>query len=297
MKPNKKRPTAKRTKQPETRNLPWEGTLTATALFLTALLWVSSFFPEERLWGFNHGAYFPLWLRTMVVAFGLVVFVPPINRKLQSLLKRSVVAAFDHLVMRQRYSGYLFAGAISLLAFYLLRTQTQLLGDGFQIVQRINAGSLSLHWSQPLAIWIYLTSFDLLGPIFNLDGATLYALVSYLSGVIYVVLALRMAVFLGRDSSTRLFTFLILMLMGGTQLFFGYAEHYPLLYSGLLMYLFYSLKYLRGEAKILAPLAIFIVLVPLHFSSLSLIPSLVLLFLLKGERKVTKQDFSAIASK
>ncbi|UCB52072.1 MAG: tetratricopeptide repeat protein [Candidatus Zixiibacteriota bacterium] len=291
MKSKKKDSATKGSKRPESGDALWERTAMAVALFLVALLWASSLSPENRLWGFNHWAYFPFWLRTTVVALGLIIFIPRVNRRLQGLLKQTVVAGFRSLVERRRHVGYPLVGAVSLLTFYLLRTRTDLLGDGFQILERIDAGSLTLHWSQPLAIWIYLTSFDLLHPLLDLDGAATYALISYLSGLIYVVFALRVALLMGKSSSARLFVFLILLLMGSTQLVFGYAEHYPLLCSGVLIYLFYSLKYLRGESRILVPLIILIILIPLHFSSLCLIPSVLLLFFFKEEGKDSIQVF------
>jgi|GEM_PF-374779 len=285
MKSKKKRLVTKKKNELERKLPPWESITIAFSLFLLSLLWISSFFPERRLWGIDHWAYFPLWLRTAVIILAFLVFIPKVNKKLQILFKQSVVVGFSFLTERRKQLGYLVVACASFLVFYLLRTKTHLLGDGFQILESINAGTLSVNWSQPLAIWTYLSSFDLLNQIFHLDGAAVYAIVSYLSGIIYVIFALRMAILLGKNSSTRLFMFLILILMGSTQLFFGYAEHYPLLCSGILIYLFYSLKYLRREAKILVPVIIFFILIPLHFSSLYLFPSILFLFFFNGEGK------------
>ncbi len=204
-------------------------------LVLLSVLWVAAFFPDKRLWGINHWAYFPLWLRTSVIGLGLLVFVPRINQRFQSFLRHIVVSAFSSLMQSRRHLLYLFAVVASLVSFYLFRTRIPLLGDGFQITQGLGTGVLSVNWSQPLAIWIYLTSFDLLKGVFHLDGVGAYALVSYLSGAIFVVFSLRLSTLLSKDSSTRLFVFFVLILMGSTQLFLGYAEHYPLICSGILV--------------------------------------------------------------
>jgi len=264
---------------------PWESLVVAFSLLLLLLLWVSSFFPDKRLWGINHWAYFPFWLRTIVIAFAFSIFIPKVNQGFRTFLKPSAVKSFSFLIEKQKRWGYLFIPASSLIIFYLFRTKTHLLGDGFQILDSINAGSLTPNWSQPLAIWIYLSSYHLLNNIFHLDGAGVYAWVSYLSGILYVIFALRMAAFLGKSTSTRLFVFLILMGMGSIELFFGYAEHYPLLCSGILIYLFYSLKYLKGEIKIWVPSIIFCILLPFHFSSLYLLPSILFLFLFSRDQK------------
>lgn len=263
----------------------WENAAIAFALLLLLLLWVTALFPEKRLWGINHWAYFPLWLRTVVIAPAFFMFIPPLNKKLQAFFKTNVVRGFSFLVERRKPLGYLFMSIVSLLIFCLFRTKTHFLGDGIQLIAKINAGTLSFEWSQPLAVWIYQSSYDLFNRIFNLDGATVYALLSYLSGMIYVIFALRMAILLGKSSSARLFIFLILILMGSSQLFFGYAENYPLFYCGILIYLFYSLKYLRGETKIMVPTVIFLLLLPMHFFSLYLFPSILFLFLFREEEK------------
>ncbi len=247
-------------------------------MLLLFLLWISSFFPEQRLWGINHWAYFPLWLRTAVIATALGLFIPEVNLRVRNFLTLTVVEAFSSLMERRKYLGYALTAVTSVTAFHLLRTKVHLLGDGFQILENINAGLLLANWSQPLAIWIYLSSYKFLHPLLDLDGAAVYALVSYISGVTYVIFALKTAFLLTKKPSTQLFVFLSLIFMGGAQLFFGYAEHYPPLFCGVLIYLFYSLKFLRGEGKILTPVIIFLLLLPLHLSSLYLFPSVLFLF-------------------
>jgi tetratricopeptide (TPR) repeat protein len=286
MKSRSKRPDPKKKRKLERELTRWEHVLGGLGLILLAGLWISSFFPEGRLWGVNHWAYFPLWLRTLVIAATLPLFVPQVNRGVRNLLRASLSQFLDSLMVRRRYLAYVLTATASLAAFFLLRVKAPLLGDGFQILENINAGALSVNWSQPLAIWIYLSCFKLLNQLFHLDGAGVYALISYLSGLIYVVFALKMALLLTKKPSTQLFVFLILMCMGSAQLFFGYAEHYPLLCSGILIYLFYSLKFLRGEGGILTPVIIFLVLLPLHFSSFYLFPSMLILLLFRerGQR-------------
>jgi Flp pilus assembly protein TadD len=257
----------------------------AVSLFLLFLLWFAAFFPEKRLWGINHWAYFPFWLRTALIAVACLSFVPAVRRKLTHFLNPPVVKIFGFLTERQKLAGYLLLPLLSLVIFHLLRTKTHLLGDGFQILDSIKAGSLTPNWSQPLAIWIYLNSYHLLDRLLGLDGVSVYALISYLAGVIFVIFAIRLAVLLGKNTSTRLFVFLMLILMGITELFFSYAEHYPLLCAGILIYIFYCLKYLRKEINFLTPLMIYIILVPLHFSSLFLLPSLLFLFLFREEER------------
>ena len=293
MKSKKKTKTAYPVAESPSKFLSWDSLANVFCPLMLFSLWFASFFPEKRLWGINQWGYFPLGLRTIVIASALILLFPKVQRELTVLIKPPLVRIFNYLTENHRFLGYLFISMLSLLIFYLFRTKTHLLGDGFQILDSLQAGSLTPNWSQPLAIWIYLNSYHLLNPVFNWDGAAVYALISYIAGIIFVVFAIRLANFLGKSPSTRLFIFLILILLGSAELFFGYAEHYPLLCSGILIYLFYSLKFLRGQTKIFVPVLIFLILLPLHFSSLNLLPSLLYLSLFQPKEEGSFRLFKA----
>jgi Flp pilus assembly protein TadD len=287
--PYEKNKVAKRSAETLVRPLSWEGVAVVFCLLLLFLLWFTSFFPEKRLWGINHWAYFPFWLRSAVIASALVFFIPRVQQKLAVFLQPLLIRFFDILTGTRKVWGYLSISAISLLIFYLFRAKTHFLGDGFQILDSIKSGSLTPNWSQPLPMWITLGLYHLFNPLINLDGASVYALVSYLAGIIFVIFALRLANLVGKNPSQRMFIFLILMLMGGSELFFGYAEHYPLFYSGILIYLFYSLKFLRGKTRVYVPLLIFLLLLPVHFTSIYLFPSLLFLLVSSDDERMSRQ--------
>jgi tetratricopeptide (TPR) repeat protein len=266
----------------EKKIIEWEKMAAVSALLFLMILGISSFFPKERLWGINHLSYFPLWFRALVIFLGSLAFIPLVNQNLQRFLEKSVVPGFSFLVERRKYLGYPITILLFVLFFYLFRTRTHFLGDGAQIISYINSGTLSIKWTNPLASWIYLSAYDLLNEFSHFDGAVVYALISYVCGAIFVFFALRLADLLGKTASTKLFVFSALTFMGGTQLFLGYAEHYPLFYCGILIYLFYSIKYLKGETKLLLPMLFFCMLLPIHLFSIYLFPSAIFLFLSGG---------------
>lgn len=261
----------------------WENTAIILSILLLVILGISSFLPKERLWGINHLSYYPLWFRISVISIGLLIFIPPINQILQKVFKKYIVTAFGLLVEKRKYLGYPAIIFSFILFFYLFRAMTHFLGDSALLISYINSGTLSIKWAEPLSGLIYLSAYDLLNKFFYCDGTTVFALISYLCGAIFVFFALRLANLLGQIASTKLFVFLALLFMGGIQLFFGYAEYYPLLYSGISIYLFYSIKYLKGEVNFFLPLSIFLVLLPIHFSSLYLFPSAIFIFLFGKE--------------
>jgi len=261
------------------RTIEWEKVAITGAVLFLIILGISSFFPTQRLWGGNHLSYYPYWLRALLIFLGILVFIPVVNQNLQRFLKKSVISAFRFLVEKHKYLAYSIIILLFILFFYLFRTRTHLLGDGATLISYLDSGTFFIKWTQPLSYWIYFSAYDLLSQFSHFDGAFVHALISYLCGAIFVFFALRLADLLGRTTSTKLFVFLALIFMGGTQLFLGYAEHYPLFYCGILIYLFFSIKYLRGEARLFLPMLFFFILLPIHFFSIYLFPSAIFLFL------------------
>jgi len=275
-------------KEKEKKTIQWEKVAVSLALLFLMTLGISSFFPTQRLWGVNHLSYYPFWIRALLIFSGVVVFIPLVNRGIRKVLKKSAIPAFNFLAEKRKYLGYSIIILLFVLFFYLFRIRTHFLGDSAQILSDINTGTLSVKWTQPLTIQIYLSAYDFLNRFFHFDGEVVYAWISYLCGVIFVFFALRLADLLGKATSTKLFVFLTLTFMGGTQLFLGYAEHYSLFYCGTLIYLFFSIKCLKGEIKLFLPILFFLILLPIHLFSIYLFPSALFLFLFTGGEEKAK---------
>jgi Flp pilus assembly protein TadD len=275
-------PSSQSSSETEKKPVKWERMAVAFAILFLVISGISSFFPAERLWGVNHLCYYPLWLRALIMLIGFAAFIPLVNRSLQGFLNKSVIPGFNFLAEKRKNLGYWIIILLFVLFFYLFRTRMHLLGDGAQILSNANSGTLSVKWTQPLAIRIYLLVYGFLNKFSRFDAAAVYALISYVCGTVFIFFALRFADLLGKSVSTKLFVFLALSFMGGTELFLGYAEHYPLFYCGILMYLFYSLKCLKGESKLFSPFLILLILLPMHFFSLYLLPSAIFLLVSAG---------------
>jgi hypothetical protein len=85
MKSKGKRPGPKKKSKLARESTRWEHVAGRLGLILLAGLWISSFFPEGRLRGISHWAYFPLWLRTLVIAAALPLFFPLVNQRIREL--------------------------------------------------------------------------------------------------------------------------------------------------------------------------------------------------------------------
>ncbi len=170
------------------------------------------------------------------------------------------------------------------ILFWILRTKTYFLGDGYQILSNVETGEFSFRWTEPLESLLHLKAFQLAKSLFNLDVETVYAILSCVAGTIFVYLCLLFSNLLGKEKAQKILAFLILISMGSTQLFFGYVEHYSFLFVFVFGFLFLSSAYLEGRTRLIFPILAFISAFLFHISALCLLPSLFFLFLLTNQK-------------
>ena len=104
--------------------------LTACALLTLARI-VASFFPHLRLWGVNQLHYFSLEFRIGLSAVALLILIPGISRTVADGLGKISGRIAERLEKTNRHLLYFAAGLLSLVPFWLLRSRTPLLGDGY----------------------------------------------------------------------------------------------------------------------------------------------------------------------
>jgi Flp pilus assembly protein TadD len=233
---------------------------------------LSSFFPKSRLWGINHLAYFPLGVRIIFTLLGLSVLVPWINEKISQFF-RFFPDIIQKTFSRQKYLWYIIFSLLSMIIFYLLRDQTHFLGDGAQAISHLEEGKLFVKWTEPLEIFVHLNTYRFLNPVLKVNAETVYSFISIFSGAIFVYLLFLFSKLLGHDEEERLLVFILLLTAGSIQLFFGYAEHYTLLYLAVFSYLYFSIRFLEKKGSFLPAAIFFILSVFSHFSAFYLFPS------------------------
>ncbi len=249
----------------------------------------ASFFPKGRIWGINHWSYFSPMISLFAGIFVLLFFIPPLNEVTRKGIS-SLVSTVSFLLRRicvigekKKYLWYFILSLPFFIPFWLLRDRTHFLGDGAQIISRMNSGELSVNWAEPLEIFLHLRAFDLAHKFWEMDSATVYAILSCLAGVFFVFLIFLLAHFWGKERGERVLISLILLSLGSTQLFFGYVEHYSFLYVFIFAFIISSLAYLEGKLSWFFPLLAFIFASLSHVLSLYLLPSLLFLFIIKNK--------------
>ena len=248
---------------------------------------ITSFFPHFRAWGINHLAYFPLSLRLSLTVLSICAFVPKLNLGIRSIAGKVFSITVMQIPKHKRFYWYAGISLMSLVIFWAFRCKTYFLGDGNQLVATLDTGDVIHMWSEIGETMLYVYLHKLLNVFSSVDTVQTFQVGSFLAGGIFVFLILWFSDFMGKDHFEKIFVFSILVTMGSVLLYFGYVERYSFVSLAILGYVFSSVRWIEKRGKIILPALLFLVAVALHLFSFFLLPSLIYLLLLTGQRRIT----------
>ncbi len=250
---------------------------TTWAYAITLLMFLAaSQFPALRVWGINWWAYFsssaPLLLFGTGVAGLLAVALSGTRRPRDA-------RGWE----RDRTYFAIVCPAIAVfgLAFYLLRTRTHFLGDGYTLLTLLGQARPLLktrELGEALAhVWIK----GLAGGSGEAAALISYRVISIGAGVICLgIMAWGGWRLFGRFSDRLLFT-LGLATGGYMLLFFGYVENYSLFVMTVMAYSLAGLMTARGAINLWVPVLLQVLAVLLHVLGLALLPATFFLVLMR----------------
>lgn len=253
--------------------------------------------PARNLWGLDLLAYAPPWAAILLGAGGSLLLLPAGRRTLLSGLGRGA-KTMDRLPAGWRTPAVLLLLAgVSLALFVIFRSAVHLLGDGALYVRELNEGVWE-HGSRtdraPLTFFLIRRLHHLTASL-AADGALTYRVISYASGLLYMVLALFTARSLS-DSRTGRAVLVSLLATGGfVQMFCGYVENYALHLALLLAYLLAGIRDLEARRVPWRAALVLAVLLPLHFVFAALLPSQAALVFLASRRERPHRSLRAWA--
>jgi hypothetical protein len=259
----------------------WACWLSLAATFV--LVAVASFMPERRLWGINHLAFHPPFVRFAVLCVTGLLFVPP----LATATWRGVV-----WLLRPFFKGVegganaiALTGVISFVVFAAFRSSTRLLGDGYFIVTNLQmaaenqlgmGGFFQQVTSQervyPATEFLNFAASWLAGS-FGASPAGGVWIVNCALGAIVVVGLLATVGRSGWSRGTRFAVLALALFSGAVELFFGYVEHYTAALALGAMYLMTGVRALSGAGRPLAPGLALAAAVLFHVQGVLLAPS------------------------
>lgn len=158
--------------------------------------------------------------------------------------------------------------------FYLLRGGTHFLGDGYILLSIFGHGDkVLLKWTEPGAVLLAHALQTIQGGYSEKTALASFRLLSYLSGIICLWNFLSITKWLSDDPATRLVTLSTLVCSGVLVLFFGYVEHYPLVWATTTTFVALTCRSLKADRTLLLPIFVFFAACVIHLQILTLAPA------------------------
>jgi len=179
-----------------------------------------------------------------------------------------------------KYTIAIALGVVFFVVFYLLRSRTHFLGDGYLLLRTLEGGNTFMP-AKPLDSFIHYLVYSLTRSSLGWSAETVYAVVSCAAGSIFIFLLVMFSASFDTDRWKGIIMFVAVLLMGSVQLFFGYVESYSLLLLELLIYVFFALSYLNGKTSIFIPSCVLSIMICTHISAIVFLPTLFFLALAK----------------
>jgi tetratricopeptide (TPR) repeat protein len=266
----------------------------AAAAFSAAIVVVASFFPELRLWGVNHLAFWPRSLRHVAFAVLLLAFLPSVPR----IVYRLALGASDRHAAAPRLVGISLAAVLavaSVAMFWHFRAATNLLGDGQLIAQSFEAaeeGHDSVIMRSAKAIvteeviapgttLLYHAAIKTAARVTKKADQPVRAMrvLNCVLGGVFVFILLGVARSRALGAEPRLWLVVLAAFSCSMLLFFGYIENYTTPYLFAALYVVTAFRALHRRGPLWLPIIPLVLATYSHVHSILLIPSHVYLLI------------------
>ena len=214
-------------------------------LHLLPLVW-----RPDALWGVDFLLYLPTPVQVIFILLAVPLFVPGFRLTLREWANALPFALWGR-GGRVWFTRVLIL-LIALAAFLSLSSARHFLGDGYRLLEKLEANA-SHDWSRsPLSYAVIHALHDFGQGVWQ-SAENTYRVSSYASGVLYVALSIATAGGIGKDALQKSVALGFLLTTGYMQLFFGYVENYALYMPGLLLYLLLGVRTLQRRMPLFAP--------------------------------------------
>ena len=233
--------------------------------------------PENLFWSVWSFSRLPTWVSVVLVGLAALTLMPIANQSLLSLIERF----WQQLPGKSRpHRWFVGLAVLSLPLFWLGRIQHLSWGDARILVVGLSHPEQTViyNWQAPLTVFLHQRLWALVfGPNYGWGVDQVYAVVSVISGGIFVFVSLALAHQLGRRLNEKVLIAGLLFTSGAIQLFFGYVENYTLISVGIVLYLWQSVRLIEGQAPFWLPILVVSITNAFHPSTVFLWPSVLYL--------------------
>jgi len=242
-------------------------------LFTLALIGVCSFVPIQSMWGLNHLQYLPLVYSVLLYIGIAVITLLWLGGSRFGFFERWIEPVDRLLFGKSRWSKICVAAFLCLI-FYLFRLHTFLLGDGYLLLSVLGQDTTHVFkWTEPGSIWLIRLVQTALGGYTKETALLAFQILSFASGAVTVYNFLGIAQRLSYDARIRLLAVVTLIGSGSMLLFFGYVEHYPVVWAAIAVFANMALRYCDTGKGLSLVLLSFAVAVVLHLQVLFFAPA------------------------
>jgi len=253
-----------------------EGAFLPVWIVFVLLHGAAAFLLPDRIWGAHHAGFPPAWFGAAWFAAAAILLLRPAREAAGRALERGAA----------RLAGggapaAAAATAAGLLCFALFRSRNLFLGDGWLLSGIVDRGDAYLFGHAGyFTVQLYKGALALLRMVRpETGGAGAMAAVNVLFGATALLLAPRIAADLAEERRSRVVIAASILLSGGILLFFGHVENYTPMQAAVLLFLWTSVRFLRGRFGLAAPTASLLLAVVLHHTAAVFVPAwFVLLF-------------------
>ena len=247
---------------------------TIVAAVFLALHVLPLFWRPNPLWGVDFLFYLPAPVQALFVLLSVLLFVPGFRRGTCSCLNALPFALWGQ--GRRVWITRTLVLILALTAFLALHSARHFLGDGYHLLDKLEADTWIDMYRAPLT-YALIQKLHHAGSALWQTAENSYRVYSYASGILYVLLCFPVAAILGKNALEKSVVLAFLFTAGYMQLFFGYVENYSLYLSVLLLYLFLGLRTCEQRLPLIVPAFSLGVLSVMHRAFLVFGPSLLYL--------------------
>lgn len=235
--------------------------------------------PSHWNWGFHFFAFYPLLLSALILIASLLLFIPAVQKKIHGLLEKLVNTLSKHPTILV----FIFLCSLLVGAAYLFPARLHLLGDGALLLRVISGirvmDELPPNFNhQPIVGYVFQVLTNMMKSEQSMTAEDIFRLIDIAGGIIFLVLLFLFLRHLSFSPTEKVLSGCFIFFAAGSQFFLGYVELYVLLYVATFAYLVSAWFTLEKKITVLIPLISFGLMCGLHFGSVLLAPSLLILF-------------------
>ena len=246
------------------------------SLFVCAVLLVGVhagvvYLLSVRTWGFDFLTFYPSYVSVCAYAVALAVAVPHINLSVAKHLEKII----GHVRVNKAFLWGVLCLVFGVLC-YLFKQKYAFLGDGYLRLSDVVDNKYSSPYGQgPVFLLMQLQKWV---QQWDATGVVAFQVFSIFFGVPYIVLACLWSDLIGQRRVDKVFCFLLMVVIGSIQYFFGYVEVYAPLPSIVLAFILFGVLALRHGKLPIWSTVCFVVGVALHVLVLFLTPAVLFLW-------------------